>query len=253
MKILEDYHTHTKFSHGVGTIEDNIQIAIKKGLKTIAITDHGPLLSNYGININEFDKIQEEIKFLREKYEKNINILLGIEANIIDKYGNIDINEKVLKNIDILLVGIHFDISHIDLLNNIRKRINKRDDIKNHINKELITEIECINTYAMIKSIENYNIDIITHINDKFPVDVLKVAKVCQKYGTAIEINNFHKHPTVEELCEISNVENIKFPVGSDAHRPIDVGNFKMALKKIKSCKIEDKIINKKGVDFIEK
>ncbi|WP_243447695.1 PHP domain-containing protein [Clostridium tetani] len=70
MKILEDYHTHTMFSHGVGTIEDNIQIAIKKGLKTIAITDHGPLLSNYGININEFDKIQEEIKFLREKYEK---------------------------------------------------------------------------------------------------------------------------------------------------------------------------------------
>ncbi|CDI50745.1 PHP domain-containing protein [Clostridium tetani] len=244
MKILEDYHTHTKFSHGVGTIEENIQIAIKKDLKTIAITDHGPLLSNYGININEFDKIQEEIKFLREKYEKNINILLGIEANIIDKCGNIDINDKILKNMDILLVGLHFDICHIDFLNNIRKKINKRDDIKNHINKELITEIEYINTYTMIKSIENQDIDIITHINDKFPVDILKVARVCEKYGTAIEINNFHRHPTVEELSKISNVGNIKFSVGSDAHRPMDVGNFNMALKKIKSCKLEDKIVN---------
>ena len=42
MKILDDYHTHTKYSHGVGTIEDNVKSAIKKNLKTIAITDHGP-------------------------------------------------------------------------------------------------------------------------------------------------------------------------------------------------------------------
>ena len=31
-----DYHTHTTFSHGKGSIEDNVKVAISKGLKALA-------------------------------------------------------------------------------------------------------------------------------------------------------------------------------------------------------------------------
>ena len=41
MQILADYHTHTKYSHGKGTIEENVLEAISKGIKTIGISDHG--------------------------------------------------------------------------------------------------------------------------------------------------------------------------------------------------------------------
>ena len=33
MQILADYHTHTKYSHGKGTIEENVLEAISKGIK----------------------------------------------------------------------------------------------------------------------------------------------------------------------------------------------------------------------------
>ena len=39
MQILADYHTHTKYSHGKGTIEENVLEAISKGIKTIGISD----------------------------------------------------------------------------------------------------------------------------------------------------------------------------------------------------------------------
>ena len=37
MKILADYHTHTIYSHGKGTIEDNVKVAISKGIETLGI------------------------------------------------------------------------------------------------------------------------------------------------------------------------------------------------------------------------
>ena len=41
MVLFGDYHTHTKFSHGKGTVEENARTAREMGLKQIAITDHG--------------------------------------------------------------------------------------------------------------------------------------------------------------------------------------------------------------------
>ena len=48
-RMTFDFHTHTTYSHGKGSIEDNVKEAIKKGLKAIAITDHGPGHLTYGL------------------------------------------------------------------------------------------------------------------------------------------------------------------------------------------------------------
>ena len=50
MEILADYHTHTVYSHGKGSIEDNVKVAISKGIKTIGISDHGYKNVAYGEN-----------------------------------------------------------------------------------------------------------------------------------------------------------------------------------------------------------
>ena len=75
MQILADYHTHTKYSHGKGTIEENVLEAISKGIKTIGISDHGYKHLAYGIKLNDIYKMREEIDKLNEKLLKTVTIL----------------------------------------------------------------------------------------------------------------------------------------------------------------------------------
>ena len=42
-RMVYDHHTHTTYSHGKGSIADNVRVAAAKGLKSIAITDHDTL------------------------------------------------------------------------------------------------------------------------------------------------------------------------------------------------------------------
>ena len=71
LKIYADYHTHTYYSDGKSTIEDNVKIAIARGLKTIGISDHGYKHYYFGVKYDNYAKIRAEIDALKEKY-KNI-------------------------------------------------------------------------------------------------------------------------------------------------------------------------------------
>ena len=65
MEILADYHTHTVYSHGKGSIEDNVKVAISKGIKKIGISDHGYKNVAYGVKIDDFEKIRANSHFPR--------------------------------------------------------------------------------------------------------------------------------------------------------------------------------------------
>jgi putative hydrolase len=103
MKLFADYHTHTVYSHGKGTIRENVEEAMRKGLKEIVISDHGPGHFTYGVKIKNIKKMREEIEELKKEYN-NIDIKLGVEANLISCDGDLDV-----KN-DYLYVSSFFDI-----------------------------------------------------------------------------------------------------------------------------------------------
>ena len=50
MAFFGDYHTHTTYSHGKGSVADNARAAAAVGLKEIAITDHGLRHIIFGIS-----------------------------------------------------------------------------------------------------------------------------------------------------------------------------------------------------------
>lgn len=235
MKILADYHTHTLYSKGIiskhakGTIEENVKVAISKGLETIGISDHSYNHLTYGIKRDDIFRMREEIDILNEKYKNQIKILLGIESNILDNNGNIDCDEKLRDVLDYVMAGYHFGSKPTNL-----------KALLNHGNNYFFKteKSQEYNTLAIINAMKNNDIFVITHPGDKGNVYIEEIAKVAKETDTRLEINSSHKFLNAEQLKKIEHV-GTKFIVGSDAHIPQNVGNFDLALNTIKEANID--------------
>lgn len=233
MRMIGDYHTHTTFSHGIGSIEDNVKVAIEKGLREIAICDHGPGHFLYGVKKKNLPVMRREIDRLNKKYEdEDINILLGVEANLIGFDGSIDMDDELIGYTDILLLGYHYGI----VPNSLRAGIEFY--IKNPISKVTgLGEKAAIdlNTLAFIKAINKYPVDFITHPGAKVKLNIKELAKQASKVGTSLEINSKHGELSVENI-KIAIETDVDFIVNSDAHKPEDVGKIRKSLIRIKKA-----------------
>lgn len=235
MRLTADYHTHTIYSHGKGTIRDNVEAALKKGLKEIGICDHGPGHFLYGVRREKIFKMREEIDQLNKEYkEKGIRILLGVEANIIGYDGTIDVDNEIIEILDILLLGFHYGV--------IPKSVKEYVllNVMNPISKAapfLRKWVERKNTDAIIKAIEKYPIDMITHPGDKARLNIKEVAEAAYRKGIALEINAKHKELSVESI-KIALETKVDFYINSDAHDPSDVGEVDKSIKRAMEAKI---------------
>lgn len=223
MEIFADYHTHTVYSHGKGTIEDNVLEAIKKGLKEIAITDHGPGHFLYGVSRKGLLQMREEVDRLNDKY-RDIKVLLGLEANIISMDGGLDVDGDILSTLDILLAGYHFGAMPAGLKNGYH--IHFKNSIGRWTSPQKVREN---NTRALILSMQKYPIRIITHPGAKADIDTRALARAAAKQKVALEINASHGFMT-EDYVRIARAEGATFVLGSDAHEPRRVGDVKKAV-----------------------
>lgn len=225
IKLYADYHTHTVYSHGTGSIMDNVIAARKKGLSELAITDHGIRHFAYGVRKKDIARMRDEIDRINDNSE-GIKVLLGMECNIISTDGDIDMNDSIRKYLDILLVGFHMMV----LPKTVRDTFNIYG--RNYLSKifHLGTEgIKELNTESMIKAIRKHKIDIITHPGTRIPLDTTLIAKEAVKAGTALEINSHSSFMRAEHVIAAAR-EGVKFVIDSDAHSPKDVGNLKNGL-----------------------
>jgi len=224
LRIFADYHTHTRYSHGKGTIEDNVLEARRKGLRELAITDHGPGHFMYGVAPKSLAKMRREVDRLNGKYP-DIRVLLGVEANVISMDGRLDVDEHILSMLDILLVGYHFGALPATL----------RDGYNIHIKnlagrwiKKIAEDVRGNNTRALVLAIERYPVKIITHPGAKADIDTRVLARAAAARDVALEINSSHGYMTVDYV-KTAREEGAKFVLGSDAHKPGRIGDVKAA------------------------
>lgn len=224
--LYADYHTHTIYSHGTGTIMDNVMAARRKGLTEIAITDHGIRHFTFGVKKKNIIKMRQEIDNINQHVE-GIKVLLGMECNIISSEGDIDMTDDIRKHLDILLVGYHMMVKPQSLRDtwNIYG-LNYMSRFFSY-NPEKVQEM---NTISIAKAIRKHKIDIITHPGARIPIDTTYIAQEAAKAGTALEINS-HSSAMQAEHVKAAAKYGVKFVIDSDAHSPENVGNLTNGLK----------------------
>ncbi|MBQ3221528.1 MAG: PHP domain-containing protein [Clostridia bacterium] len=225
MLLTGDYHTHTPYSHGENTVDENVAKAKELGLKEIAITDHGFSHIVYGLRRKEVPSYIAECKEAEKKY--GVKVLVGIESNIRGVHtGTGDLTEKDYENFDIYLCGHHVYIRHEKLSE--RWSYGFGNALTHLFSLKSSDRLIKQNTTAYINAIKNNPIDAVTHLNYLCDANALEVAKCAADYGTYIELNSKKKHLTDEELCDIVAKTSARFIIDSDAHSAQRVGDTKL-------------------------
>lgn len=222
---------------------DNARAAAEAGLKTLGIADHGPGHMNYGIDMNLLDNMRRDIDAARVEFPE-LEILLGVEANIVNYSGNLDVSTEDQKLFDYIIAGYHygyFGERPIHGLNTCVKGWLHDHGIKSGAGTRQK------NTEVVIGALENNKIKILTHPGDKMAVDIESIARCCERCGTLLEINNHHNHLTSDEIKLVSKY-NVNFVLSSDAHKPENVGRIEDSLKRVQKAGLDlRRIVNYRG------
>ncbi len=226
MHIFADFHTHTLYSHGKGTVEENLLAAKARGLELVGITDHGPGSTPWvRATTPRIHKLIDEVRFYNQR-QSGIHALAGVEANVISLRGKIDVPPELIEELDLLLVGFHTQVVAKNLAD--QWKIYGRTKLKHY--SQALRERERIEvTQALVEIINRYPVDIITHPGLHVSIDTAELARACARRGTALEINAGHANVT-KEFVQVAAREGATFTIDSDAHRPGDVGRLGRAV-----------------------
>ncbi|TES83317.1 MAG: PHP domain-containing protein [Hadesarchaea archaeon] len=206
-----DFHTHTLYSDGAGTVASMVEAAEARGLKAVALTDHGFELS-MGIPREKLAPMLQDIGIARE--DAGIQVLAGLEANVVDEWGTIDVDDESIRKLDILLVAIH-------------KLGEARDP----------SELARDYLRRATNAIERHKFDVFVHpfyfhhylAPHLLPEDLEDFVRLAAGHEVAIEINIKYRTPD-EEFLRLCLREGVKLSVGTDAHTAGEVGRVDWAL-----------------------
>ncbi|EQF61340.1 PHP domain protein [Clostridioides difficile CD175] len=221
-KSIMDVHCHTLISgHAHSTFKEKVEEASKKNIKYLGISDHGPNMPGgphpfYFYNLHLLPREVQGVKILR-----------GIEGNIMDYSGNLDIQEDMLQHLDYIIASLH------------------RPCIASGTKEE--------NTNAILKVMDKPKVKIIGHPDDsRYPLDYEPIVKKAKDKNILLEINNSslssNSHRTgtwenVSHMLTLCKTYGARVILGTDSHICYSIGEFENAEKVLEAVDFPDELV----------
>ena len=206
MKFEIDTHTHTYASgHAYSTLIENAQQAEQNTMKMFCTTDHASSMP--GAPHFWFFMNQKVIP----RFLSNVAVLRGVEANIINIQGELDIPLEVDNHLDWTIASFHEAV--------------------------LSPADKATNTETLINVIKSGRVDALGHLgNPNYDIDFRRVIECAHAYNVAIEINNsslkgmsrIGSNQRCLKIAQIAAEIGAFITTGSDAHFCHDIGRFEL-------------------------
>jgi DNA polymerase (family 10) len=196
-EIKGDLHVHSNWSDGTSPIEEIGRAAQKRGYQYVAICDHSKSLKiTHGLDESRLMKQMEEIDRINEKM-KGFQILKGTEVDILND-GRLDLSEKVLEKLDLVVAAVHSGFKQ---------------------EKEKMTK-------RIVRALENPFVDVLAHpsgrllgARDPYEVEIDEVMEAAKQYGKALEINAYFERLDLDDIhCRKAKEMGIPLAIGADSH-----------------------------------
>lgn len=222
MKLIADLHVHTVASgHAYSTVQEIARAAADRELSMIALTDHGPAMPG-GPHAYHFSN-----QVVMPDWLFGVRLLKGIEANVMDRQGRLDLDEFRLGKLDLVAVGLHAVCSPYGSLRE--------------------------NTAMMVAAIRNPYTDIIVHPgNPEYRIEEEAVVREATCAGVALEINNSSltgsrkgSMPYCDKIVKLARQYGTKLVIGSDSHFYESVGDFSAAVQLVEKYDVDgEQVLN---------
>ncbi len=219
MKAFMDLHTHSLAAgHAYSTLLENIDAALAVGIRYLGMSEHGPtspggphefFFSNYKVIPREYDREELSGRVVPVTGGR-LHLLCGVEANICDADGKLDLEERYLQKMDYALASIH----PFAFTAGSRKE----------------------NTLASVRAFQNPYVKILGHPDDgRFPLDYEELVREAKQAHVALEVNNSSLNPrssrqggreNIIELLKTCMKYEQPVIMGTDSHMCFAIGKF---------------------------
>ncbi|MGI6677639.1 MAG: histidinol-phosphatase HisJ family protein [Dehalobacterium sp.] len=247
--MFSDNHIHTDFSpDGTASMETMVKSAISKNFQELVITDHldfdSPTPDYCQMNLDQYVATFQSLK---NQYEKEIRLRLGIEIGIQSHV--IHLINRVLDKcpFDFVIGSTHTDNGISFSSEKYFYRTTTQTAYLRYF-EIFLSNIKHLNNYDVcghLDFIARYNPRGSKELNPQDFAELLDtILKTIIETGHGIELNtsgyNYslnRTHPSLDVLKRYRELGGEIITVGSDAHAPANIGaNFKLAYELLKTA-----------------
>lgn len=232
--IKGDLHAHTRYTEGRNSIEEMVEAARKKGYEYMAITDHSKRLSMaHGLDEKRLEEQIEEIDRLNEKL-KDFNLLKGIEVDILED-GSLDLDNSVLKKLDLLVCSVHhkFNLSQ-----------KKQTD-------RIIRAIESSPVFTIL----GHPTGRIIGEREPYDVNMEQLMKIARDRSCALELNAQPERLDLNDIyCKMAKDMGVMVVISTDAHSTAELNFVRFGIYQARRGWLEsDNVLNSRNRKELQK
>ena len=228
--MIANYHTHTpRCGHAIGSEEEYVRYALEAGMQILGFSDHTPYpfpqghYSSFRMKPHELSEYADSIRKLRQTYEGQITIPLGVEVEYYPKFFPELV--KILRDqgIEYMLLGQHFLWNEVEGIGSIGPTADV-SLLQQYCNQTIEAMHTGLFTYFAHPDLMNFKGDA-----KIYRAEIRRLCQAAKSCNVPMEVNILgiregRHYPNIR-FWEVAAEETCPVILGVDAHQPQNLCN----------------------------